>query len=84
MVFEIRRERIQTIQVIATRDKLGRCARGLGELAVIDCAGQHQSADDRGHGRERVFVDTRISLVGRMPGYFDAGWEFFTPSAFRP
>src|SRR6059036_222816 len=41
---------------------------GPRELGVIDRAGQHQSADHRGHCHERVFVDTRISLVGRMPG----------------
>src|SRR2546430_11503323 len=44
-----------------------RFAQGLGELGVIDRAGQHQSADHRGHCHERAFVGTRRSLVGRMP-----------------
>src|SRR2546428_536436 len=46
----------------------GRCAQGLGERGVVDRAGQHQSADHRGHSHERVFVNTRLPLVGPIPG----------------
>ena len=46
----------------------GRFAQSLGKLGVVHRAGQHESADQRGHCHESVFVGTRLSVIGRMPG----------------
>src|SRR6266480_1259531 len=49
--------RCRWVQVLQSR-----FAQGLGEVGVIDRAGQHQGADDRGHWRGGASVGTRRSL----------------------